>query len=642
MSVCSTDPPLIHLLARIIAKSSLRSHDKDEPILQWYRIQDQIRESEADILLLLDCCFAAQTGRENRRGGGRFEVLAASAMGMKTPLPGEGSFTNILIKAIRGHLQNEESVNVKDLHGLICDRRHALYATPVHITLKTGKSPIFLRPIQSDPVSVMKKQGDEFGSIFSLLIRMREEMDENNAEKLAQWLKTDVPHIVSHIEVMETTQHIHNVVCGITSGEMALSDHVEAEAREEIKHAWQNIIDLAARYPEIQVALRRDPGRGLPSPTHQFLVELNAENERMVDTLERNLLNTTGEMDQGVLDSTAADDSVQALGIADAFQMRKIIQLYASSTDIKSGIGELSNRQTNHVLQETKGYGPYLNPRDIPSVERRVRLLCELLAAPKSRDFRTLQCRGWAHHPLEYSFTLTFEVPQELDARQYVTLKAIIQKSRGAERPSFDDRLKIALMLAKAVQKWHSVDWVHQGINSLNIIFFKQNIGGTTSKSGKEIGYGMPFLHGFEYSRPDPDPSIGHPSSNDKTDCYRHPEVQGLGHQKFLKKHDIYSLGVVLLEIGLWQTAEEIIKTSRRAIPTTTGVVKEKSQERSVFLHHCSERLAHYAGERYRDAVDACLSSDFGVNLDDQSGSRLARAFQSRIIDTIASGPRMT
>ncbi len=57
-------------------------------------------------------------------------------------------------------------------------------------------------------------------------------------------------------------------------------------------------------------------------------------------------------------------------------------------------------------------------------------------------------------------------------------------------------------MLAKAVQKWHLVGWVHQGISSSSVIFFHK-------KDTNQVDYAQPFLHGFEFARPDSDPSMG-------------------------------------------------------------------------------------------------------------------------------------
>jgi hypothetical protein len=57
-----------------------------------------------------------------------------------------------------------------------------------------------------------------------------------------------------------------------------------------------------------------------------------------------------------------------------------------------------------------------------------------------------------------------------------------------------------------------------------------------------------------------------------------------------------------------------------------------------TLARNCSERLAHFSGTSYRDVVDLCLSSKFGVEIDDEFGSHLTKAFQQRVVDVLAKG----
>jgi hypothetical protein len=58
------------------------------------------------------------------------------------------------------------------------------------------------------------------------------------------------------------------------------------------------------------------------------------------------------------------------------------------------------------------------------------------------------------------------------------------------------------------------------------------------------------WVMGFEFSRPEFDFSFGRPDKDPARNVYRHPERQGKPNKPFAKIHDIYALGVVLLEIG--------------------------------------------------------------------------------------------
>ena len=65
------------------------------PTLNWYEVQPILLGWEGDILMILDCCYAAQAGRD--RQSRIIELLAASANNKRTPPAGPYSFTTILM-----------------------------------------------------------------------------------------------------------------------------------------------------------------------------------------------------------------------------------------------------------------------------------------------------------------------------------------------------------------------------------------------------------------------------------------------------------------------------------------------------------------------------------------------------------------
>ena len=82
-----------------------RSLAEEGPTVDWSIIQPKLGHVQAHVLLLLDCCFAAQAVRAgNRAIPSNVELMAASAMGVKTILPGPTSFTALLIYHIEAEL----------------------------------------------------------------------------------------------------------------------------------------------------------------------------------------------------------------------------------------------------------------------------------------------------------------------------------------------------------------------------------------------------------------------------------------------------------------------------------------------------------------------------------------------------------
>ncbi|KAI1414646.1 hypothetical protein F5Y13DRAFT_197189 [Hypoxylon sp. FL1857] len=603
-----------------------------DPMLEWWRIQDLIRDLDTDILLILDCCYAGQSarGRESSRGG--LEILAAAAMGVSTPPPGAKSFTSIFLQELQKAVDAEGFVNIKDLHGHLNDRERELWAQPVHIALKKGRASIVLKPL-STAIAEEEAREKEARSFLQLLIHIEEELNSDSAEQIRQWLRTNIPYIVSGLEVIDKTRHVQIAVQDIEQGEKPFVKRIDTVSKTQIVNAWKGVVTLVEKHlvasPDQQQLI--DDGTNSVR-VGELVKQLDAQNASVVDLIEQTILTSAdADSDSHVLDDAIEDDTIKALEMTSQLRMRRLVragQAHDPSTTSQAynspeGVGDHDGNR-EHVVQEFKVYGEYIDPREMPAMEKRVVLLSKLLGEPKSTAFRALRCVGLSHQDLERQYTLTFEIPKEYDSPEFVNLDWIIQKVKGRERPSLNQRLQISLLLAKALYKWHLVGWLHQGISSPNVIFFR------TSEKGRVPDYAKPFLHGFDFARPDSDPSMGRTGDDPCLNVYRHPERQGEARKGHHKKHDFYSLGVVMLEIGLWQWAPSLIKKGDNA-----------NKVRKILQQNCAERLAHFAGDSYKAAVDVCLSGEFGVELDDASGTHLLKAFQSKVIDELSKGVRL-
>ncbi len=109
----------------------------------------------------------------------------------------------------------------------------------------------------------------------------------------------------------------------------------------------------------------------------------------------------------------------------------------------------------------------------------------------------------------------------------------------------------MALNLAKAILALHISDQVHGRISPENIFFDLSNADDSASE---QEAFTTPLLAGFEVSR-----DVGGRSDHlDEEDIsqrpYLHPMRHPTGTQKSSQRraYDIFSLGLVLIEIGLW------------------------------------------------------------------------------------------
>ena len=137
-----------------------------------------------------------------------------------------------------------------------------------------------------------------------------------------------------------------------------------------------------------------------------------------------------------------------------------------------------------------------------------------------------------------------------------------------------------------------------------------------------------PYIFGFEFSRPESYFSAGFIDTCTARDVYRHPVRQGQPLTTFKKIHDLYALGVVLLEIGIWRSA---ITLERNHF----AHAKEPMAITNHLIKHARKHVEVQMGEKYRDIVLKCLTGDFNVVDDNAEDQKLQQAFRSQVVDVL-------
>jgi hypothetical protein len=190
--------------------------------------------------------------------------------------------------------------------------------------------------------------------------------------------------------------------------------------------------------------------------------------------------------------------------------------------------------------------------------------------------------------------------------------------------PSLNDRIGLSIALVETILQLHTSGWLHKGVRSDNILFFPQK------ESGADIT--RPFLEGYEYARADnPSDMTESPALQQEANLYRHPALLRRDRESFRKAFDLYALGCVLIEIGLWSGLTTVLlhflrkeKTDAKSlttrIPSTDLVYKDKSEVaeinicrarliRGIGAGSIGEALKFTAGRRFTDVVQICLSA---------------------------------
>ena len=237
----------------------------------------------------------------------------------------------------------------------------------------------------------------------------------------------------------------------------------------------------------------------------------------------------------------------------------------------------------------------------------RIGAVAELLRFTSSSDSGTslLSPIGYFHTPGNRTFSLAFEVPDIQGGYhggdlEVVTLRTLIDDTQRAKRPSLEDRLLLARRITSTLVKLHKASWLHKNISAFAIIFPISDA--SIIASSKSLA--LPYLVGFNYSRPDDPKSFSSMSeySLDVMD-YHHPEYREKGIRvRYRLEFDYYSLGLVLLEIGLWRSLKKMTKGKETHTPKDLA---------AFILKEYVTQLKFYVGIAYQEMVTACLNGRF-------------------------------
>ncbi|KAI9148806.1 Sodium transport ATPase 5 [Paramyrothecium foliicola] len=251
--------------------------------------------------------------------------------------------------------------------------------------------------------------------------------------------------------------------------------------------------------------------------------------------------------------------------------------------------------------------------------------LANLLHQRKETVFRTPSCQGWVRQIQYNRVAYLFNIPEAADPRPVSLLDSLGSSETPA--PSLSQRFGLAAKLSRCISQLQLVKWVHESFRSDNILFFPpltEKEGGTATPTC--VDFTEPWVFGFEFSRPERYFSRGVADSSLARDIYRHPDRQQNPAQIFSKIHDIYALGVVLLEIGLWAPALTLEKHGFTRTHNPQAIKKQ-------LIRQAEKRLGAKMGDKYKEIVLRCLQGSFDVVGDTKEDLKLQQAFRAQVVD---------
>ncbi|KAJ5380591.1 uncharacterized protein N7496_003019 [Penicillium cataractarum] len=259
-----------------------------------------------------------------------------------------------------------------------------------------------------------------------------------------------------------------------------------------------------------------------------------------------------------------------------------------------------------------------------------------------------LECFGFIDQPIEERSAFLYKLPasESDDGASLTTLHAFINavdsaNKRPLKKPSLNDRFSMAHSLALTVSNVHASAWVHKNIWSRGILLFLETSSGVSTAGLYEQRLSTPspgnrivsYLSDWGYARSVKQGTDMRSDFEVEPNLYRHPNRQGKPTHQFSRLHDIYALGVVLLEIGLWVTLSRLMEAKIREAENS-GRLPNRRKVAEDLMALVAQRLPMEMGVGYTKAVMACLKGDFRGT----EGPALAVDFQEKVVDVLRRG----
>ncbi|KAI9801444.1 MAG: hypothetical protein M1833_002676 [Piccolia ochrophora] len=337
---------------------------------------------------------------------------------------------------------------------------------------------------------------------------------------------------------------------------------------------------------------------------------------------------------------------------------------------------ELPSTLAIHTIDRTAVFiewKSYLNMRGQPDtdVEYQIFELANLLSvSDRPTDFRSLTCIGLFKDTPRSRYGLAYKLPwymrdlpvgdsHDLSNRKPISLRDLMTKVEGPIDLGL--RFQLAKKLINSVIVMHTCGWLHKSIRSDSIFFFPAEPNDAKSpvrSHRKDVG--KPVIMGYGFSRPDdvgkeaagrrlpvsveevypearrrknvstweePKIAVSNSAARPPLNIYQHPDRARDSSTRFRHTYDVYSLGLVLLEIGLWQALESVI---------TDNIISE-DELRQFILSRLVPDLWGQCGSIYGKVVRECLTlRSESVAMEEESQRRLCWDIAERLDQCVA------
>jgi hypothetical protein len=218
-------------------------------------------------------------------------------------------------------------------------------------------------------------------------------------------------------------------------------------------------------------------------------------------------------------------------------------------------------------------------------------------------DIKLLKVEYYFYHTPSKQFLLAHHPPYPV--LSMITLETMIHEEPFPDVSApLNQCLKLGYKLAEALFFLHTAGFIHKNITSTSVVALRRAREETDDLPDEAID--ETYLMGFDLVRADTARTTKEGAVRDtKTprsiwefDIFQHPDrLRGVDSPRYIKTYDVYSLGVVLLEIGFWKPIPDIVEELNQGNPSSWPKA----------LSGTMEAMSARTGEKYQRIVAWCL-----------------------------------
>ncbi|KAI1447248.1 hypothetical protein F5Y02DRAFT_416271 [Annulohypoxylon stygium] len=573
--------------------------------LDWSIIQPQFLGAGCDVLILLDCCYAGQAARG--RVSHTVEILAAADKDHWTPkgIKERPSFTKVLMREMISMLAQSKVVILPYLHLRMLKKEAGLSRQPLYASMTADGNSAIIRLTRWESLTsrhnprskhTWTERPDE-STFVDLRLRLLQPLDSSSTATFKTWVTKGSPSFISDIEVITQALTEARAANAIADSLVRSENSEEAEALPS--EAAQKALERLASLNKLIFDSTTGDIDALQ------LVQIIGNIREKAAAVFSIVTDCLTILDNNSLQNIRSLDLDGVQDLRDSISMRLTLlsdDEPQSQTRVNFDHPALANeRLRTGKIGDTKVIVEYIysDSEDKETrfkMTRQVSRVSVLHQEPKSLEFRTLTGLGFLTETM-YSLRYGLIYKQPDGAHESFALLSDMIDTR--KNLPLNERYLLALALCEGLFRLHSIGWFHKAIKCSNVLIYTSLQPGNS----KDFSYDLrnPYYIGFDASRPIEAETRSTVDFSLTNNLYKHPDRWG-NPTKFAKHHDIYSLGILLTEIGDWKLLPKMDSAKREF-----QQVKDPWKLNDFLLNSVNERLKHTAGIIYAEIMGACL-----------------------------------